>query len=86
MKEQHAQSTSELAHLQHQHSGMQQSLEAAAVREADLITRCEQLEAGRQASGAEREAAADSLRQSQAAAAKVCSCLGCISAAMPTLR
>ena len=56
------------------------------MREADLITRCEQLEAGRQASGAEREAAADSLRQSQAAAAKVCSCLGCISAAMPTLR
>ena len=78
MEDQLARATSELARLQQQHSSMQSSLEAAAAREADLIRRCEQLEAGQQAAGAKQEAAATALRQSQAAAAKVCSCLwGC---------
>ena len=72
MKEQLAESSSQLTRLQQQHSGMQQSLKAAAAREADLIRRCDELEAGQQAAGAEQEAAAAALRQSQAAAAKVC--------------
>ena len=85
MKEQLAQSASELARLQQQHSGMQQSLEAAAAKEAGLFRRCDELEAGQQAAAAEREAAATALRQSQAAAAKVCSRLGCICNALPVL-
>ena len=84
MKEQLALSASELARLQQQHSSAQQSLEAAAAREADLIRRCDELEAGQQAAGAEREAAAIALRQSQAAAAKVCSHLW-VSGAMPSV-
>ena len=75
LEKQIALSASELACLQQQHRGTQQSLEAVATREAGLIRRCEELEAGRQAAAAEQEAAATALRQSQAAAAKVCSCL-----------
>ena len=83
LKEQHARSASELACLQQQHSSMQQSLEAAAAREADLIRRCEELEAWRQAAGAEQEAATSALRQVQAAAAKASSGLNCFVGAMP---
>ena len=84
-EEQLAQSASELAVLQQQHSGAKQSLAATAAREADLIRRCEELEAGQQAAGAEQEAAASALLQRQAAAAKVCSCLSYTFAAMPIL-
>ena len=72
LEEQLAQSASELARLQQQHSGMQQSQEAASAWEADLIRRCEALETGRQAAAAEQEAAAAALRHSRAAAAEVC--------------
>ena len=72
LKEQLAQSLSDLAKVQEQHSSLKQPLEEAAAREEDLMRRCKELQAQLEDAKTQNEASAAELSQSQSVAAAVC--------------